>query len=253
MVEYGRARVVASSFYRGRAPDKGRSADLVSGADDVNDAFQDMGSPAQPIDALLAAYCAGTLTPSLHALVASHLVMKRDSHSFVAALEALAADELAKIKPEPLSRRDERLQAIFETQPAARTPVGSSMLPLPLRHYLGRDIDAIRWRTKLPGVKECRIEKTGRGEASLLWVKAGRRMPSHTHEGSEITLVLKGAFSDVTGRYARGDIAIADADLDHNPMTAADEDCICFAVTDAPLHLTGPFGRLLDRFLGAKR
>lgn len=228
---------------------------MVSGADDVNDAFPDMGSQAQPIDALLAAYCAGTLEPSVHALVASHLLMKRDSRSYVAALEALAAAELVKLKPEPLSRRDERLQSIFESKPAAQAlaSVGSSMLPLPLQHYLGRDIDAIRWRTKLPGVKECRIENTGRGEASLLWVKAGRRMPSHTHEGSEITLVLKGAFSDVTGRYARGDIAIADADLDHKPITDADEDCICFAVTDAPLHLTGPFGRFIDRFLGAKR
>ncbi|MDB5595214.1 MAG: Transcriptional activator (Anti-sigma factor) protein [Hyphomicrobiales bacterium] len=207
------------------------------------------------MDALLAAYCAGTLEPSLHALVASHLVLKRDSRSYVAALEALAADELAKVKPEPLSGRDERLKAIFDTQPApsALTSVGSSILPLPLRQYLGRDLDAIRWRTKLPGVKECRVENTGRGEASFLWVKAGRRMPSHTHEGSEITLVLKGAFSDVTGHYARGDIAIADADLDHKPITDAAEDCICFAVTDAPLHLTGPFGRLVDRLFGAKR
>ena len=86
----------------------------------------------------------------------------------------------------------------------------------------------------------------------MLWIRGGRRMPSHTHEGSEITLVLSGAFSDVTGRYARGDIAIAEADLDHRPMTDAGEDCLCFAVTDAPLHLTGPVGRLLERVFGAR-
>ncbi|MDB5648528.1 MAG: chrR [Hyphomicrobiales bacterium] len=221
----------------------------------MNDGFQELDSTAQPLDALLAAYSAGTLNPSLHALVASHLSMKHDSRAFVAALEGLAADELTKIKPEPLSRRNERLKAIFEA-PAAPLgksvpATGASILPPPLRHYLGRDMDAIRWRTKLPGVKECCIEHTGRGEASLLWIKGGRRMPSHTHEGSEVTLVLKGAFSDVTGRYSRGDIAIADADLDHKPFTDAGEDCICFAVTDAPLHLTGPFGRLLDRLFGA--
>ncbi|MDO9440928.1 MAG: ChrR family anti-sigma-E factor [Beijerinckiaceae bacterium] len=211
----------------------------------------------QPVDALLAAYCAGALDPSLHALVASHLLIKPESRSFVAALESLAADEMAKAQPEPLARRDEMLSRIFATGPApVRPPVthaASSILPPPLRHYLGRDLDAIRWRTKLPGVKEYRIEGKGRGEASLLWVKAGRRMPSHTHEGSEVTLVLQGAFSDVTGHYGRGDIAIAESDLDHIPVTDADADCICFAVTDAPLHLTGPFGRLLDMFLGAKR
>ena len=84
----------------------------------------------------------------------------------------------------------------------------------------------------------------------MLWVGAGRRIPSHTHDGSEITLVLKGAFADVTGRYGRGDIAIAEADLDHRPMTDENEDCICFAVTDAPLRLTGPVGRILDQIFG---
>jgi putative transcriptional regulator len=99
-------------------------------------------------------------------------------------------------------------------------------------------------------VRECRISETERGEASLLWIGGGRRMPSHTHEGSEVTLVLKGAFSDVTGHYGRGDIAIAEADLDHRPMTGEGDECICFAVTDAPLHLTGPVGWILDRFFG---
>lgn len=208
--------------------------------------------PARPLDALLAAYSAGTLDPSLHALVASHLLMKPDSRDFVRALENLAAEELDHVKPAALSRREERLAAIFDQEPV-RQPAriyGSSILPAPLQHYLGQDLEAIRWRTKLPGVKEFRVEGKGRGEASLIWVRAGRRMPSHTHEGSEVTLVLKGGFSDVTGHYSRGDIAIAESDLDHKPMTDANEDCICFAVTDAPLHLTGPFGRLLDRFFG---
>lgn len=190
--------------------------------------------------------------------MASHLILRPELRPFVAALEDMAATEMCEVTPQPLSVRDERLAAIFGLEPVQRplafsAAPGSSILPLPLRNYLGKDLEQIRWRRKLPGVKEYRIEDTGRGEASLLWVGAGRRMPSHTHEGSEITLVLKGAFSDVTGHYARGDIAIADSDLDHRPLTDAGEDCICFAVTDAPLHLTGPFGRLLDRFFGERR
>ncbi len=212
----------------------------------------------EAVDALLAAYGAGSLDPSLHALVASHLILKPDSRRFVAALENLAGTELAQLEPTPLSRRDERLAAIFDAEPAPRKPVaplvyGSDILPPPLRNYLGRGLNDIRWRTKIPGVKEFRIEDTGRGDASLLWVRAGRRMPSHTHEGSEVTLVLQGGFSDVTGHYGRGDIAIAEADLDHKPVADAGEDCLCFAVTDAPLHLTGPFGRVLERLFGDKR
>jgi putative transcriptional regulator len=221
----------------------------------VNSEFQGTEQTARPLDTLLAAYSAGSLDPSLHALVASHLLLKPESRAFVSALEDLAADELAGLSPAPLSRRDERLAAIFDLDPVRSPPrrAASSVLPGPLRHYLGRDLEAIRWRTKLPGVKEYRIEDKGRGDASLIWVRAGRRMPSHTHEGSEVTLVLQGGFSDVTGHYGRGDIAIAESDLDHKPVSDEGEDCICFAVTDAPLHLTGPLGRLVDRLFGDRR
>ena len=87
--------------------------------------------------------------------------------------------------------------------------------------------------------------------ATLYWIKAGRRMPAHTHDGSEYTLVLQGAFHDVAGRYERGDIAIGDDELDHCPTADASADCLCFAVTDAPLRLTGPIGRIVQRFMGA--
>ena len=77
-------------------------------------------------------------------------------------------------------------------------------------------------------------------------------MPVHTHEGSEYTLVLKGSFSDASGRYGVGDIAIADDAINHRPMISRDEDCICFTVTDAPLRLTGTIGKLLNPFVSKK-
>jgi putative transcriptional regulator len=40
---------------------------------------------------------------------------------------------------------------------------------------------------------------------------------------------------------------MGDAELDHTPIADRDEDCICFAVTDAPLQLTGPVVRLLRK------
>ena len=91
--------------------------------------------------------------------------------------------------------------------------------------------------TRFPGRATPRRPCTGSGP--------GRVMPSHTHDGSEVTLVLRGGFSDPTGHYRRGDIAIADRDLDHHPRADDDEDCICFAVIDAPLRLTGPLAPLV--------
>jgi len=61
---------------------------------------------------------------------------------------------------------------------------------------------------------------------------------------------LKGGFSDIMGHYRRGDIAVADGDVDHRPRADNGGDCICFAVTDAPVRLTGLIGRFLQRFSG---
>jgi putative transcriptional regulator len=36
--------------------------------------------------------------------------------------------------------------------------------------------------------------------------------------------------------------------VNHTPVADDDEDCICFAVTDAPLRLTGPVGRIVQSF-----
>jgi putative transcriptional regulator len=206
--------------------------------------------PAKPLDALLAAYCVGALDRPTHALVASHLLLNPRNRRFVAALEDLAAGEVERGAPAPLSDRDARLAAVFASVAPIVAPVPHSVLPAPLARLVGSEIADLKWRKKLPGVREYRVSESDRGEASLLWISGGSRVPSHTHEGSEVTLVLRGAFNDVTGRYGRGDIAIADADLDHRPMTSDGEDCICFAVTDAPLRLTGPVGRILDRFFG---
>ena len=43
--------------------------------------------------------------------------------------------------------------------------------------------------------------------------------------------------------------AIADPHVDHQPQALGDEDCLCLAVTDAPLRLTGRFSRFLNPFL----
>ncbi len=223
------------------------------GQDDVTLHAFGPGPAAQPIDALLAAYAAGTLDRPHHSLVASHLALSPRNRGFVGALEAARASELAQSDGLAISNRDARLAAIFALETAPVTPAssaGDALFPAPLARYLNLDPINVPWRFKLPGVKEYRVENHDAGEVSMLWIKAGRKMPQHSHEGQEVTLLLKGGFTDALGHYRRGDIAIADAELDHTPVADADEDCICFAVTDAPLTLTGPFVKWMRVLFG---
>lgn len=206
------------------------------------------------LDALLAGYALGTLSVPLHALVAGHLALTPSSRAFVRALEAANGAVLEDEAPVPVENREAKLAAIF-SDPAAAEPIRveparDRVIPAPIVRFLGKGLDEIRWRMLLPGVKEFKVEETERGEAVLYWIKPGRKMPSHTHEGSEYTLVLKGGFTDSLGHYRRGDIAIADQEVDHRPRADQDEDCICYAVTDAPLRLTGPVGRIVQRLFG---
>ncbi len=74
-------------------------------------------------------------------------------------------------------------------------------------------------------------------------------MPVHTHAGMELTLVIAGGFRDEHGHFVRGDIAVADASVAHRPIADPGEDCICLAVTDGAVSLTGRFARWLNPFL----
>lgn len=203
----------------------------------------------EKLNDLLARYAAGQLPLSLHVLVASHLSMRETNRNFVSCLEALSAQDIENIAPVPLSDRQKCLSAIFDSPSFSAQPKAQCLLPKPLHDFLGQDLAQIKWHRLLPGVKEFTIQENDGVEANLYLIKAGHRIPIHTHEGSEVTLVLKGAFFDSTGNYACGDISIADGELNHSPEVTKDEDCLCFAVTDAPLRLTGPIGRMFNRFM----
>jgi putative transcriptional regulator len=208
--------------------------------------------PNQALDALLAGYAAGTLSAPLHALVAGHLALSPRSRVFVRSLEAANGATLERTSPQPVSGREAKLEAIFQDHEQVRVrsnPSQDEVLPHPLARFLGESLDRIGWRSVLPGVRAYTVEKTPRGEAVLYWISPGRTIPVHTHEGSEYTLVLKGGFRDGGGQYRRGDIAIADQDVEHSPQADGDEDCVCFTVADAPLRLTGPVGRLVQWLL----
>jgi len=219
-------------------------------ADTSRNAPATSGNPK--LNGLLADYCAGTLSPPLHALVATHLMLRPDNRSYVAGLEALrASNALDRATPNEIHQRDARLRAIFDSspRPANTLKPRDGSLPLPLQRLVGGDVEALRWRRILPGVKEYQLGDIGGGqEACFYLIRGGKKMPAHTHGGDEVTLVLKGAFADTSGIYGQGDICIADEAIDHTPTAVPGEDCLCFAVTDAPLKLTGPIGRYWNYF-----
>ena len=178
---------------------------------------------SRPTEMLLAAYTAGTLSEPFAVLVASHLQMKADG-------------------PAPVRH---------ERGPSRPTPVVDQLnvfMPLALRSYVGRHLGAPEWRTLVPGLEACRIFGDARAEASFLRCRPGRAIPAHTHGGLEAVLVLQGGFRDQGGHHGVGDIAVADGTVNHRPVADAAAACIIFVVQEAPVRLTGPLGRVVQRF-----
>ncbi len=206
----------------------------------------------ETIDTLLSRYVAGALPEPARVLVEAHLEMKPDNRMLVAGLESLAGVALEEEAPAALASSRTNLEAIFTSKApvAAKRPTTAGLFPHALRDFLGFDADRVPWRTKMPGFREFEMGEVDGCHVSLFWIRPGRKIPHHTHDGSELTLVVDGAFRDVSGLYGPGDIAIADQSINHRPIAEKDRPCISFAVTDAPLRFNGPIGQRLSDILG---
>ena len=206
--------------------------------------------------ALLARYATGNLPAPATAFVKAHLELKTDRRALVEDFEHMCGTALSSIEPVELSDKQSNLEAIFASEePSAETPVEitettSGVIPTALRDYVTMDVNDIPWKSKLPGFKEYEVGTVDGCEISMFWIKAGRAMPRHTHEGTELFMVLDGSFTDETGHYARGDISIADESVDHRPVAGKEGPCIGFSITDAPLKLTGSIYQRIGDLLG---
>jgi putative transcriptional regulator len=211
-----------------------------------------------PGEELLQAYAAGHLEEPLALLVATHSALCPECRRQIGELEQVGGALLDSLKPCALS--DDSLQAVLSQLdeapvefdiPASRSSQaeGDLRVPQPLRGYLARSLEELDWRGRVPVSEVALLPEQDAFKTRLLKIKAGAAVPQHTHEGAEITMVLSGGFSDSQGHYLRGDVAIADTSVDHRPVADPGEDCVCIAVTDAPLRLTGPVGRWLNYFV----
>ncbi|GHC56280.1 ChrR family anti-sigma-E factor [Neogemmobacter tilapiae] len=201
-------------------------------------------------DNLLMAYAAGNLPEAFHLVVATHLSLCDTCRVQAASFDAVGGALVDDLAGSAMSEGSlEACLARLEATPVHRRgPVArrEGVFPAPLQDYVGGDLAAVRWKALGMGVKQA-ILPTGRGaRARLLFIPAGAAVPDHGHRGTELTLVLQGAFRDETDRFGPGDVEVADEDLNHQPVAEAGMDCICLAATDAPLRFNALIPRILQ-------
>ncbi|WP_299151627.1 ChrR family anti-sigma-E factor [uncultured Tateyamaria sp.] len=205
-------------------------------------------------DDILIGYATGTLPEAFNLMVAAHLSLCDTCRAQAESFDAVGG-EILDLAPsndivlEPGSFA--ATMALIAGGPVDEIQVprvSGSVLPGPLQDYVGGDLADVQWRGIGMGVKQAILPTSRDASARLLFIPAGAAMPDHGHKGIEMTMVLQGAFQDEDDYFARGDVEIADSDMHHTPVADIHEDCICLAVSDAPLEFQGLLPKIVQRF-----
>ena len=206
-----------------------------------------------PSEAMLLAYASGTLWTAGRLVMRAHLTKCARCRADVRLAEAVGGALLDGLPPAPLGPNALRqiMEQLDEEDGGHRS--ASSELPVrrpaspapPVSAAPLAELASARLRWLAPGLRHAVLLR-GSGEGTLRMLRAtpGTALPSHTHKGAELTLVIHGAFSDGLSRYGPGDLAEAEEGISHQPIAGGRVDCVCLIATEGRLRFDGWLYRL---------
>ena len=208
-------------------------------------------------DATIVALASGSLGEAHATVAAAHLAYCPQCRAAMRGAETIgsaimALEPAAAVSDICRSATLASLDAITVQQKPQSVAVDSG-LPKSISSILGnRPLSDLPWKKKAPGVAMCDLPMSpgARGSLKLLSIGSGRAMPEHGHGGEEITLVLQGSYKDHMGRFAAGDVADLDEDIEHRPVVDSEEACICLVATEAPTRFKPLWAKLMQPFVG---
>ena len=209
------------------------------------------------VESLLIDYASGSLPLALEVLVESHISMNPSSARSIRMLLQIGGVLMENSDPISMSegsfeRLMDEIDGGQQDEEIAKSDVSNDndKLPLPLRNFVSEATFPKNWRRIGIGLSEQTVDFGDEfGNAKLYRIAPGCGVPSHSHDGNEVSLVLAGGFTDEYGSYGPGDISIQETGAVHKPVADADGECIVLAVNEGPIVLTGPVGRLLNMLI----
>ena len=234
-----------------------------------------MAITQHPSSDWLSAYAAGSLPLGQSLCVAAHLEFCSQCRQNYMRLSQLGGELMQTLEPVPsqklslddlMARIDaqprqaavdieaEGLDLSAEPEPSGRRKKAvvskSAAVPRSLRKLIPNGYDELKWSRISWSIRSAELCRDDNGlKVELLRIRPGGASPRHTHLGDELTMVLQGSFSDEVGVYHAGDFMACDQSDTHTPVASVDRECICLTVTQAPIQLSGFFGRWLNPLL----
>jgi len=206
---------------------------------------------------LITDYALGNLSPAKHIVMACQSEISEKVGEEVSFQEEIASTLMTETDSVSLSphflgevlsnlpHRDSEEEALSS---------GQGLAPQTLRSALGHGLRDIKWGSLVPGVAVHDVLGNRRYEQGdrlyLLKAKGGMKMPDHSHNGEEWSLILTGSYSVGDKTYARGDLHIEDETVTHAPHINEGEDCICLVMTQGPLVMKSWIPKIVQRIVG---
>ena len=205
-------------------------------------------------DEFLVEYANGSLPGPESLVVGSHLAICADCRNRVETFETVSAvlleeGEAEAVSPGALDTILAKIDGLEEEDAAPLIEFDRDTLqviPPPLRNYLDGSLSDLNWKRTGRGIDEASLVRDEDVRISLLRIRAGQKVPSHTHRGEEFTLVLSGGYADGDDHFGKGDVSLADSAKDHAPVADSNGPCLCLTVRNGATRLTGPIGRFLN-------
>jgi putative transcriptional regulator len=219
-------------------------------------------SAYHPDDMTLMNYSAGSSSIPESLAVAMHLCFCHECRSHVKNLNHLGGALLEIIKPASsddaafdalmatLEPHEHKTTITTKTNPAHADKVLQHFIN-PLLRYLPAPLKDLPWQRQTKEISKfdlTALVNVKGFQVALQKIRAGAKVPQHTHMGTEYTVILSGGYSDELGVYHEGDFIARDASHKHSPTALQNEVCICLTVLDAPLKFTGWY-RVLNPFM----
>jgi len=217
-----------------------------------------MNPSHHPNEAWLLDYALGNIAPAFETVLRAHIGICSSCQDSVRLAERLGGDMLAALEAGPASHLDAKtICATYEQDcesgesfsRAPAQPVSDSVESL-VSTYLDSALEAMPWRRIGRDLRLCRLESKADANMWMLRGRPGAVLPLHTHQGDELTLVLKGAYFCGSQIYRAGDIEDADESVEHRPVITRDSECICLAVTTGQLRFKEWLPRLAQPIIG---
>lgn len=198
-----------------------------------------MSPTHHPSPDILAEYAAGALAPGFGLVVGAHVQGCALCRGKIDAFEAASGAALENLAPDTMLP-DALARAMAQLDAAPRAAIITDTRPLSDRLPLKPK----KWVA--PGVWVAAVDTphAPTDRVYLLCVPPGGATALHSHEGLEFCTVLKGAYRDADGLFAAGDFAAADRGLEHQPVVAGDETCVCLFATEGRLKARGVLARM---------